>query len=171
MRQIDRFRAHRKEHPEAYRVEEPPRRPLEVATVPTGIETADRKAYAREYQRRYRLTRRGRQSQMQTMIKSVRGITLEAYETAFERQRGLCAICRRGMVKGYDPTVSRGHLGPTSNGAQVDHDHGCCPGRKSCGRCFRGLLCAHCNKGLGHFRDNAELLRLAILYIEIPWQN
>jgi hypothetical protein len=40
----------------------------------------------------------------------------------------------------------------------VDHDH-------NSGR-IRGALCQRCNMGLGHFRDNPELLRLAALYLE-----
>lgn len=47
----------------------------------------------------------------------------------------------------------------------VDHDHGCCPGQKSCGNCIRGLLCDNCNIGLGHFKDSVESLQLAIEYI------
>lgn len=27
----------------------------------------------------------------------------------------------------------------------VDHDHGCCDSRYSCGKCIRGLLCRSCN--------------------------
>lgn len=40
----------------------------------------------------------------------------------------------------------------------IDHDH--LTGK------FRGLLCGHCNKGLGHFRDNPELLIKAARYIQ-----
>lgn len=27
----------------------------------------------------------------------------------------------------------------------VDHDHNCCPGTKSCGKCVRGIVCPRCN--------------------------
>lgn len=47
----------------------------------------------------------------------------------------------------------------------VDHDHSCCP-RKSCGTCVRGVLCRSCNLGLGNFKDNPELLKVASTYLE-----
>ena len=39
----------------------------------------------------------------------------------------------------------------------IDHDH------KS--SVIRGLLCNHCNRGLGHFRDDPELLEYARIYL------
>lgn len=47
----------------------------------------------------------------------------------------------------------------------VDHDHACCPGKRTCGGCTRGVLCRYCNMGLGSFKDQPELLILASEYL------
>lgn len=61
-------------------------------------------------------------------------ITVERFERMLEEQQGACAICQT-----LDP-------GGGSNQWHIDHDHQCCPGRKSCGECVRGLLCDRCNR-------------------------
>lgn len=48
----------------------------------------------------------------------------------------------------------------------VDHDHSCCSGVKSCGKCVRGLLCGNCNLFLGFLKDDTKKMRKAIEYIE-----
>lgn len=48
----------------------------------------------------------------------------------------------------------------------VDHDHGCCPGRKSCGKCVRGFLCQQCNKRLGFIEGDEQWLKAASDYLE-----
>jgi hypothetical protein len=48
----------------------------------------------------------------------------------------------------------------------IDHDHACCPGRISCGKCIRGLLCNRCNRALGLLGDSIELLKKMIAYLE-----
>lgn len=86
------------------------------------------------------------------------GLTREEFAARLAHQDGKCAICGR-PDRGTDPrTGRRVRLAP-------DHDHACCPGDRSCGRCIRGLLCATCNVGLGMFRDNPEYLARAIDYL------
>lgn len=79
------------------------------------------------------------------------GISADTYERLEYEQGGSCAICDN----------------PCSSGKRmaVDHDHSCCSGKRSCGRCVRGLLCAACNQGLGHFKDRIDLLESAAAYL------
>lgn len=58
-------------------------------------------------------------------------MTLEQYWQLVQEQGGRCGICDR--------------LPKDDQRLQVDHDHRCCAGPKSCGRCVRGLLCGSCN--------------------------
>lgn len=48
----------------------------------------------------------------------------------------------------------------------VDHDHSCCNGRTSCGKCIRGVLCSNCNVALGNAHDNITALEGLIAYLE-----
>jgi hypothetical protein len=54
------------------------------------------------------------------------------FQALLDSQGGVCAVCSRPPSAG--------------NRLVVDHDHDCCPGPWSCGRCVRGLLCAPCNQ-------------------------
>ncbi len=85
-------------------------------------------------------------------------MTLEDYERMYAEQKGLCALCGRPeTAKRKDTLID----------LSVDHDHACCPEKgRSCGRCIRRLLCGNCNKGLGCFQDDPELLRAALRYLE-----
>lgn len=76
------------------------------------------------------------------------GITAEEYQAMFDKQAGVCAICGNA-----ETTVQRGVIARLS----VDHDH--VTGK------VRGLLCQQCNHGLGHFKDNTEILSNAIDYL------
>jgi hypothetical protein len=74
------------------------------------------------------------------------GMTDEQFQQLLERQGGCCAICGTN-----DPSGGHG------NNFHVDHDH-------STGA-IRGLLCHHCNHGLGKFKDSPELLHKAMSYL------
>lgn len=53
----------------------------------------------------------------------------------------------------------------------VDHDHGCCPGPTSCGRCIRALCCGPCNQLLGRWNSPAKLARAAKVLLFHPAQH
>jgi hypothetical protein len=79
------------------------------------------------------------------------GLTRDDYVDLEKSQNGVCKIC--GEVEKYNKRLS------------IDHDHSCCFGPKSCGKCIRGLLCSRCNKVLGQLNDNKVLLKKMIEYL------
>lgn len=85
------------------------------------------------------------------------GLTPEQYAAMVHQQGGVCAICRQP-----ETFVLRGKVRRLA----VDHDRGCCPTTRSCGKCVRALLCAACNAGLGNFHDAPHRLRAAADYLE-----
>ena len=74
------------------------------------------------------------------------GITLEDFYKILAVQNYSCAICGTHSPGGRNNTF------------HVDHDH-------DTGE-VRGLLCHHCNTALGKFKDDPEILKSAILYLE-----
>lgn len=83
------------------------------------------------------------------------GLSEEAYLELLMRQQNKCAICYSII--------------PRTKGAlsfDIDHDHSCCDGPKSCGKCVRGLLCGNCNKMLGLAQDSSTILYRALNYLE-----
>ena len=84
------------------------------------------------------------------------GITLARKTALFVAQGSKCLVCHSGEPKG--------------GGWAVDHDHSCCAGVKSCGKCIRGILCRSCNCMLGMARDEPAVLRRAAEYLEESWQ-
>lgn len=77
-------------------------------------------------------------------------LTVKQYEMMLKSQNGVCAICNKPEIKeNKNGTIKR--LG-------VDHCH------KT--REIRGLLCDKCNRGLGYYNDDPELLEKAALYLK-----
>ena len=70
------------------------------------------------------------------------GITPMQFDELLKRQNNKCASCGTNNPGGI---YKQWH---------VDHDHLCCSGKNSCGKCIRGLLCMACNTALGLMQDN-----------------
>lgn len=73
-----------------------------------------------------------------------RGITKDQYDLVFNIQEGKCAICKE----------------PSKDGTSLamDHNHETHE--------FRGLLCKECNRALGLFGDNIDVLQNAVIYLK-----
>lgn len=72
------------------------------------------------------------------------GLSPEQFSQLEAEAGGRCQLC------GEEPETARG--------LHIDHCH-------ETGR-VRGLLCTHCNRGLGGFRDRPDLLAKAIEYLK-----
>lgn len=70
------------------------------------------------------------------------GLTGEEYRSKLATQTG-CGICAEALVPW--------------RGTHLDHNH-------TTGQ-IRDFLCMNCNRGLGHFQDNPEILLKAINYL------
>lgn len=75
------------------------------------------------------------------------GITREQFDSMLASQQNQCGICSAALTTGWSGT-----------GVCVDHNHETSK--------VRGLLCNHCNRGLGLFRDSPQILASAIAYLE-----
>lgn len=77
------------------------------------------------------------------------GMSLEEYQMMYDYQGGRCAV---------DGCGNRIEV--------IDHDHACCPGKRSCGECVTGLLCSGCNTAEGMLAGSPERARGLADYIE-----
>lgn len=75
-------------------------------------------------------------------IKKRYKITREEWQALFDAQSGQCAICQRRPIKHTDHCHYTGFV--------------------------RGLLCHHCNVGIGCFQDDPAMLEKAVAYLKAP---
>lgn len=83
-------------------------------------------------------------------IKKKFGLTWEHYTELLKKQNNVCAICKQ-------PETKLDYRSKKVLNLSVDHCH-------TTGK-VRGLLCADCNRALGMFQDNTEILKNAIIYL------
>jgi hypothetical protein len=75
-------------------------------------------------------------------------ITKQEYDTLLSKYDGKCWIC-------FD-----------SEAINIDHDHSCCSGSYSCGKCVRGILCNGCNTAIGLMKDQEHIISSALNYVK-----
>lgn len=133
------------------------------AIAKTGVPRVDKvaqkeriKAYKREYFQKNKKEIRGKIQEREKInptpinikknysLKSLYNTSLEEVGAFFIVQKGRCMICEIKFGEGGQRMV-------------IDHDH-----RR---KVVRGLLCHNCNVGLGHFKDNINLLKESIKYL------
>lgn len=88
----------------------------------------------------------------------------ECADAVYRKRWDRCA--RKGITEERASVAACELCGKDDTRLVIDHDHACCPGNLTCGRCTRGMLCRRCNGALGMFYDDAEVLRRAAVYIE-----
>lgn len=80
------------------------------------------------------------------------GLTNETYSSLLISQNNSCLVCKREFNENL--------LGV------VDHDHSCCSGSHSCGKCVRGILCSTCNQALGLIHDSVDTAENLVVYLK-----
>lgn len=80
------------------------------------------------------------------------GLTLADKAMMLEAQDACCYLCGNELIL---------------EEAVIDHDHRCCPEKRSCQFCRRGLSCRACNAFIGKMLDNPARLRRMADSLEI----
>jgi hypothetical protein len=76
--------------------------------------------------------------------KSIYGVAQGWFDKTFAEQGFVCSVC---LSSDWG-----------KNGPHIDHDHGT--------GVVRGILCHRCNVGMGLFKDNIDVMKRAIRYLE-----
>ena len=87
-------------------------------------------------------------------LKATYNLTTEEFNTLVLAQENKCAIC--GNENSSDKPLSIDHCHSAQSRRRGTHDK----------QKIRGLLCEHCNHGLGKFFDSTQLLQNAIDYLQ-----
>jgi len=112
----------------------------------------DYKEYMREWYRKARAA--NPEYYLDQDLRRNYGVTYEWYQETLAKQNNVCAICKQP-----ETAIIRNKV----IAMPVDHDH-------KTGKA-RGLLCTKCNRGLGLFRDDKDILKAAFDYLNSSFQT
>lgn len=88
-----------------------------------------------------------RMNRNRELLKSY-GISIDQFEAMFRLANGKCEICNIELKpKGW-----------SKDSVAIDHNH-------KTGK-VRGILCNSCNRGIGHFFDDVDILNNSVKYLE-----
>lgn len=120
----------------------------------------------REWDRHEKLRQRAKRAQ------DGYGLTPERRAQLIEHQGGVCPI----SLQGLDLEI-RANGGPRLRKSATDHDHACCAGPPTCGRCTRGITTGWVNRDLiGRLEQMeggglAAALRLVAYFQDPPYRQ
>jgi hypothetical protein len=100
----------------------------------------------------------------------------ELWHARSDEQKRIHSIRKRSNKYGLSPEtiekmLSAGCQFPSEDHSgllHIDHDHACCPGVRSCGKCVRGVMCAAHNTLVGQFEKIAPHLVWVVGYLSNP---
>lgn len=95
----------------------------------------------RQYGAQPRVRSRTRDQKLQAKY----GVTSAEYDRLLARQGGVCAICKQHRRDARNREMP------------VDHDHAT--------KAVRGILCDHCNRIIGLFNDDPDVITAAVNYL------
>ena len=102
--------------------------------------------------RAYQQTPKAKEDARWRHIKATYGLTKEDYSEMLKEHNGKCAIC--GNTSDRPLSIDHCHSNQERRRGTRDRSK------------IRGLLCDHCNHGLGKFFDNVTLLKNAVSYLK-----
>jgi hypothetical protein len=118
----------------------------------------DRKKFPEKYKKyeENHIKKYGKDYVRKREVARIHGLTMDEYRSLFEKQNHLCLICGNEETK---KSMCGTYVSPLA----VDHCHTC---KEKGHHIIRGLLCHGCNTAIGKFKDDIQLLKNAISYLE-----
>lgn len=123
---------------------------VEWREIGISLKSEQGKEYCRLYSKLHRS--KNREWYRNRSLQKNYGITLDQYNQMLDEQNGVCAICGE-PEKAIHPNHNTNKPQPLA----VDHCH-------KTGR-IRGLLCSFCNRAIGFFKEDIDLLNKTVQYL------